>query len=135
MQPGGPPPVMAQDYMDPTQAGAINAMTPGPQMAGAPPMPGEQGGMNPVAQLLAQAADMIVQRGALPEDAAAVEQFLQFILSLQPQGPGGPSQPPVEQGMAAAPQGPAPLPGGAPPMAAPMPSNGGSPTPLPLPQR
>ena len=108
-------------------------MTPGPQGAapmGAPPMPGEQGGLNPVAQLLAQVADLIVQRQGAPEDAAAFEQFLQFILSLQPQG-----QTPV--GQEAAPVGPPPIPAGpAPQGAMPMPgSGGGPPTALPLPPR
>lgn len=123
-----------QDYMDPTQAAAINSM--GPMAGGQPPMPGqpgmEQGGMNPVAQLLAQAADLIMQRQGDPADAAAIEQFLEFLMSLQPGGPQPQQQAPLgqEQGMGTPPpmpmqQGPAPLPAG----------QSNTVTPLPLPSR
>lgn len=50
------------------------------QMAGQPqPGPQMQAQQSPVAQLLAQAGSLFVERGAVPEDVEAIKGFLAFI--------------------------------------------------------
>lgn len=122
-----------QDYLEPTQAAAINTLGAGQAgMAPASPMqPGFNEG-NPVARLLGDAWDLIIQRNADPGDAAAVMQFLMLVQSLDlPQG-----QTPLGQGqgMAAAASLPQ-VPGG--PVGPSLPAGGGGrqpAVPLPLPR-
>jgi len=118
-----------QEFMDPTQAAAINGM--GPGVGGQPSLPVQPDAGNPVADLLAQVVDLVIKGQGDPAHAAAIEQFLEFIMSLQPGGqPPQQPQAPLGQG----PGGGVPLPPTGMPQP-PLPVDGGSVTPLPLPSR
>jgi len=102
----------------PTQAAALQMMGAGGAAPAAQPVPPDQtsgapsSGENPVAALLAQALDLIIQRQGQEEDLMAVQQFLGFLQQI-------PSQV-LSQAQA-----------GAPP-ASPSPPLGAGPTPAPL---